>query len=115
MAWAVLEHPAFAREREQLPAEVADKLAEVVVALGLIGPQLGRPLVDTLNASRHANTKEIRFNHDGVWRFAFAFDPQRQAIILVGGNKEGANQTRFYKELVRIADRRFDDWLEADE
>jgi hypothetical protein len=51
--------------------------------------------------------KELRFRLDGLWRFAFAFDPQRQAIVLVGGNKEGARQSAFYKELIRIADERF--------
>jgi len=57
--------------------------------------------------------KEIRFALKGSWRFAFAFDPDRQAIILFGGNKEGINQTRFYKSLIKKADRRFDEWLQA--
>jgi hypothetical protein len=38
------------------------------------GPSLGRPWADTLNGSRHANLKELRFDAaDGVWRVAFAF------------------------------------------
>lgn len=90
-----------------------DKLNEIVRALRVVGPQLGRPYVDTLNASKHANMKEIRLSHAGVWRFALAFDPDRQAVILVGGNKEGANQNRFYRDLIRVADARFDEWLEA--
>ena len=37
--------------------------------------------------------KELRFSWNGqVWRVAFAFDPQRQAILLVGGDKGGADQ-----------------------
>ena len=51
--------------------------------------------------------KELRFRLDGVWRFAFAFDLQQQAIVLVGGNKVGKNQGRFYRDLIRVADRRF--------
>jgi len=51
--------------------------------------------------------KELRFRLDGLWRFAFAFDPQRQAVVLVGGNKMGANQARFYRDLIRTADARF--------
>ena len=36
------------------------------------------PQVDTLKGSRHANMKELRFDADqGVWRIAFAFDPER--------------------------------------
>ena len=44
---------------------------------------------------------------DGVWRFAFAFDQQRRAVILVGGDKEGEVQAKFYKKLIDVADRRF--------
>ncbi len=42
---------------------------------------------------------------------AFAFDPKRQAILLVGGNKAGADQRRFYKRLIAVADTRFDQHL----
>lgn len=72
-------------------------------------------MVDTLNGSKHGNMKEIRFRQDGLWRFAFAFDPGRDAVVLVGGNKDGANQKQFYKRLIKTADRRFDDWLEAED
>jgi hypothetical protein len=48
-----------------------------------------------------------------VWRVAFAFDPQRQAILLVGGDKGGADQRRFYKRLINTADDRYDDHLGA--
>ena len=42
--------------------------------------------------------KELRFNaNDGVWRIAFAFDPERKAILLVGGDKSGTNEKRFTK------------------
>ena len=54
--------------------------------------------------------KELRFSWNGqVWRVAFAFDPQRQAILLVGGDKGGADQRRFYKRLLAVADARYDD------
>ena len=78
------------------------------------GPQLKRPRCDTLNGSKHANMKELRFDADGgVWRVAFAFDPDRQAVLLVAGDKSGVSQKKFYKALLRVADRRFDDWVEA--
>lgn len=57
--------------------------------------------------------KELRCNAaDGVWRIAFAFDPDRQAILLVGGDKSGGNEKRFYKSLITRADDRFDRHLE---
>ena len=48
----------------------------------------------------------------GVWRVAFAFDPKRQAILLIAGNKSGANQKRFYKKLITVADERFSSHLQ---
>ena len=56
--------------------------------------------------------KELRFNADGgVWRVAFAFDPERKAILLVAGNKSGVSQRSFYRDLLIVADRRFDEHL----
>jgi hypothetical protein len=60
MDWTVVEHWDFTGERADLPDEVLDKLAEIVLAIEKIGPHLGRPLVDTLSGSRHKNMKEIR-------------------------------------------------------
>ena len=35
----------------------------------------------------------MRFSHGkDVWRVAFAFDPARKAVLLVAGNKVGADQ-----------------------
>jgi hypothetical protein len=40
--------------------------------------------------------KELRFEaDDGVWRFAFAFDPTRRAIVLYGGDKSGGQRKTF--------------------
>jgi hypothetical protein len=76
------------------------------------GPSLKRPHVDTLKASTYANLKEIRFQAaDGVWRVAFAFDPQRSAILLVAGDKSGGSEKQFYRQLIETADSRFEDHL----
>jgi hypothetical protein len=53
--------------------------------------------------------KELRFDAaDGVWRVAFAFDPNRKAILLVAGDKSGGSEKRFYRQLIETADERFD-------
>ncbi|WP_259675048.1 type II toxin-antitoxin system RelE/ParE family toxin, partial [Burkholderia pseudomallei] len=76
--------------------------------------QLVRKFQGRSKGSQHANMKELRFSWDnGVWRVAFAFDPKRQAILLVGGDKGGADQRRFYKRLIAVADARFDEHLSA--
>ena len=105
MPWTVLFHWEFQAEFGVLPEGIQDELLARLGVLGEFGPMLGRPHVDTLDGSSFANMKELRFQLDGVWRFAFAFDPQRQAIVLVGGDKEG--ERNFYKNLIRIADQRF--------
>lgn len=53
--------------------------------------------------------KELRFSAaDGEWRVAFAFDTRRRAILLVAGDKSGGGERRFYRELIRKADDRFE-------
>jgi hypothetical protein len=109
MSWTVDLHDDFVPEFQGLATEVQDELLAHIRLLKQFGPQLGRPRADTLNGSKHANMKELRFYAiDGVWRFAFAFDPTRQAIILCGGDKSGGSEDRFYRELIRKADMRFD-------
>ena len=109
MTWAVELHPDFDPEFENLAEGVQDELLAHLKLLEQFGPQLGRPRVDTLNGSRHANMKEVRFSAaDGAWRFAFAFDPERRAIVLCGGDKSGGSERRFYRQLIKKADARFD-------
>src|SRR5487761_1153881 len=87
---------------------VQDALLSVSKLLADYGPQLGRPYADTLRGSKHANMKELRFEaSDGEWRVAFAFDPKRQAILLVAGDKSGGSHKRFCKQLIARADKRF--------
>ena len=111
MKWKVLLHATFMAELINLSSDVQDGIAVGSRMLQEFGPQLGRPHVDTLEASRHPNMKELRFNADnGVWRVAFAFDQKRRAVLLVAGDKIGRNQKRFYKRLIKQADERFSDW-----
>jgi len=101
-------------EAADLSEAVRIELIAGIRMLEHFGPNLACPAVDTLNGSRHANMKELRFRADGsVWRIAFTFDPARAAILLVGGDKSGVVAGRFYKALIKRADARFDQQLEA--
>lgn len=86
-----------------------EQVAAAIELLEEHGPQLGRPLVDTITNSRHKNMKELRPGSTGrsELRILFAFDPQRQAIILIGGDKAGS-WTRWYKSNIPRADDLFD-------
>lgn len=112
MPWSVALHDDFNADLIALPQTVQDELLAMAGLLEVYGPMLGRPHADTLAGSRHSNMKELRFSAaDGVWRVAFAFDPERWAILLVAGDKSGVSEKRFYKGLIAKADRRFDDHL----
>lgn len=113
MSWIVDFHDEFVPEFLEFPISVRDELLAVIELLEKAGPDLRRPHADTLNGSKHANMKELRFKSDGgVWRFAYAFDPQRQGIVLVGGDKSGSSEKRFYKQLLQKADKRFDNHIQ---
>src|SRR5438874_1643488 len=72
------------------------ELIAKVNLLKILGPRLGRPHADTLNGSKHANMKELRANTaELVLRVAFAFDPDRAGVLLIGGNKSGVGQKPF--------------------
>ena len=95
-----------------MAAEVRNELLAQAHVIERFGPQTARPRVDTLNGSKHADMKELRFDAaGGVWRVAFAFDPERKAILLVAGDKSGGSGKRFYRRLIAAADARFDTHL----
>jgi hypothetical protein len=108
VSWIVEIGDEFEPEFDAFHEDVQTELLALTRLLQHFGPHLGRPRVDTLNGSRHANMKELRFSAaDGEWRVAFAFDPKRKAILLVAGDKSGVSEKRFYRALIRKADDRF--------
>ena len=109
MSWIVEIDGEFEPEFDELHEDVRTEILALARLLQQFGPRLGRPRVDTLNGSRHANMKELRFAAaDGEWRVAFAFDTKRKAILLVAEDKSGVSEKRFYRELIRKPDKRFD-------
>lgn len=113
MSWPVLFHVGFVEEYRTLARPVQDEIAAMAGLLRAMGPSLKRPYADTLKGSRFVNMKELRFDaDDGVWRLAYAFDPERKAILLVAGDKSGASAARFYKALIAKADARLAAHLE---
>ena len=78
-------------------------------ALEAEGPHLGRPYCDTLKGSKVANLKGLRVQVGGEpYRVLFAFDVERSAVLLVGGNKTG--DKRWYEIHIPIAERIFTTW-----
>ena len=106
MEWDILFDEDFAAWLVGLEADVRNQILAHANLLREHGPQLGRPHVDTLEGSAFTNMKELRVQFRGEpWRILFAFDPNRAAILLVGGNKQG--DKRWYRTHLPIADERF--------
>lgn len=104
--WTVL----FGKVFELWLLEQEEGLQEKVLAdmlnLQNYGPRLPRPYADTVKGSQYNNMKELRIQYAGrPIRALFAFDPERQAIVLYAGNK--SNDKAFYEKLIRIADDEF--------
>jgi hypothetical protein len=85
-----------------------------VYLLGEYGPNLKRPHADTLKGSKKlANLKELRAKTDAhELRVAYIFDPERKGLLLIGGDKKGKNQKKFYKDLIREAEHIYAAYLE---
>lgn len=100
---------------ESLDQEDQDAVIARVELLEQFGPGLGRPAVDNVHQSRHANMKERRAERSV--RVLFAFDPRRTAVLLVGGDKspddpKSPNWNDWYDRYVPIADELYDTHLD---
>jgi hypothetical protein len=85
-----------------LNAELRAKVTGAVARISRFGPTLGRPHVDVIHGSRLHKLKEARV--DRGTRVLFAFDSNRNAVMLVGGDKTG-EWNRWYPHKVQLAER----------
>jgi hypothetical protein len=92
----------------------ADLITQAIDVLAERGPALGRPLVDRLKGSGYHNMKELRPGSSGMTevRMIFAFDPAREAIFLVAGDKSG-KWREWYERAIPVADARWAEHLKA--
>jgi hypothetical protein len=96
---------------KQLDDDAKEAIYKNLLILKKIGPSLGRPYVDSVKQSKHKNMKELRVqNKKRLFRIFFAFDPDRKAVLIIGGDKRGDKQ--FYQRLIPIADKLYDKYLE---
>ena len=108
--WEIKRTEELAKWTKTLDGDAREAILKNIIILKEIGPNLGRPYVDTLKQSRHKNMKELRIqNKKRLFRILFIFDPDRKAVLLIGGDKYG--DKRFYEKIVPIADNLFDKYL----
>jgi hypothetical protein len=95
---------------ESLNEEEQDDIAAIVGVLEEYGPGLRRPYSGIIKGSKHQNMKELVVQHKGQpYRVLYIFDPRRNAILLLGGNKTG--DARWYEVNVPLADKIYDNYL----
>lgn len=91
-------------ESEQESIDASVRLLEVH------GPQLRYPHSSGISTSRHPHMRELRVQHQGrPYRLLYAFDPRRNAILLIGGDKTGND--RWYEVFVPMADYLYDEHI----
>lgn len=93
---------------DELSVAEQTSVAAVVDLLELFGPDLGFPHCSAIAGSK--KIRELRIQHRGSpYRVLYAFDPARNAILLIGGNKAG--HKRWYEQNVPRAERLFTKYL----
>lgn len=114
VSWSVLMHPEVEAWMRALDEKTTACVFAAIDALAEHGPTLQRPLADTLTGSAVKNLKELRPGSSGrsEVRILFAFDPKRQAVLLVAGDK-AREWTRWYQRAIPLAERRFADHVAA--
>jgi hypothetical protein len=105
--WEIVSTTEFDEWFEALNTNDRRRIFAIVAVLEEMGPALGRPAVDSIETSRHSNMKELR---PGTMRVLFAFDPERNAVLLIGGDKRD-QWKRWYREMIPVADDLFDEHL----
>jgi len=110
MSWEVEYTDEFEEWWEALDPDEQDSVAMVVGLLEIRGPQLPFPYSSAIQNSRHSGMRELRIQHHGEpYRVLYAFDPRRNALLLLGGKKSGDD--RWYEKNVPQAARLFDEHL----
>jgi hypothetical protein len=111
MKWEVEYTDEFEQWWQALTEAEQEDISASVYLLEERGPSLGFPHSSGISGSKHSHMRELRTQHNGrPFRTLYAFDPRRNAILLIGGDKTGNN--RWYETYVVIADKLYDQHLE---
>jgi hypothetical protein len=111
VAWEVEFNDEFEHWWNSLEETEQIKIDAAIRMLEEYGPELPYPMSSGVNGSRHSHMRELRVQvHGKPFRVLYAFNPNRAAILLVGGDKTGDD--RWYEVNVPTADRLYDRHLE---
>ena len=110
MATEVIATDEFAAWYDGLSEAEQDRVAFTVDLLEARGVTLPHPYSSSIKGASFA-LRELRTQTEGdPLRTFYAFDPSRQAVLLIGGDKTGDD--RFYQRMIPIAERIWNEYLE---
>ena len=110
MAYEVEVSDEFKTWYEGLSAPEQNSVERVVLMLMEAGPALGFPQSTGIKDSKFSHMRELRIQHEGrPYRVLYAFDPNRMALLLLGGDKTGDG--RWYEKMVPKADAIYEEHL----
>ena len=112
--WEVSGTDEFAGWYVSLDAKDQSKVDERIELLARSGPTLRRPVVGEITTSTYKNMKELRAKSGRAHlRVLFIFDPLREALLLLGGDKaEDSQWNDWYVTAVPAADALYKSYLD---
>src|SRR2546422_5864510 len=112
MPWEIILAPEVHDWFLALDHESADRVRDAIELLADQGPALARPMADRIHGSNLHNLKELRPGSAGrsEIRILYIFDPERQAVLLVAGDKAG-NWQSWYTTAIKLAEYRYERFL----
>jgi hypothetical protein len=114
--WTIIETTEYSAWFLSLSESQQDAINDRIQKLREKGPLLTRPYADHIKGSEISNLKELRISSKGVLRILFVFDPTRNAVLLLGGNKaEGHQWNRWYSTAIPFAEQIYKRHLEESE
>lgn len=112
MAWEVEVTDEFAQWYGSLSESEQDDVGAVIDLLAAEGVRLSRPQSGSIARARNSHMRELIVQSGGnPIRVFYAFDPRQTAILLIGGNKTGISDRRFYARYIKIADDLYDEHI----
>lgn len=103
--WKIRQTPEFEDWFLNSDQKLQNDIVENVEILRQFCPHLSRPHVDTIKGSSITNLKELRFrSNKRVIRIFFVFDPDRNGVLVIGGNKAGSGDKNFYERMIKLSE-----------
>lgn len=90
--WKIRQTPEFEDWFLNSDQKLQNDIVENVEILRQFGPHLSRPHVEFRSNKR-------------VIRIFFVFDPDRNGVLVIGGNKAGSGDKNFYERMIKLSEK----------